>query len=213
MSKELYDVKNPKSFYNMDETVRVAIEKFAKANLEEIIANCGFTPEDGGFSVHFINQDLLVKYPSGEVVDKTTGEPVFDTIKVLVLHHAVFALGGDLQKNTISYKELPGGEIYIEPFTKRCLYALTGIFAENLEALKKAVAATDHKDEKFGDYSCTIQVMPKVPITLIVYEADDEFPASSNALFNGAAARFLHTEDYSQITSLLVSTLKKIAFA
>ena len=57
------------------------------------------------------------------------------------------------------------------------------------------------------------QVLPKVPITLIVYEEDDEFPASGNVLFNAAAARFLHTEDYNQITAFLISSLKKIAFA
>lgn len=213
MSKEIYDVKNPKSFYNMDVTVKLAVEEFQKANLEEMIANCGFTPAEGGFTVRFINLDLKVDYPSGDVFDTATGEKVNDTVKVLVLHHAVYAKGGDLQEGTISYKELPGGEIYIDPFTRRCLNALTGIFGANIEALKKAVAATDHVEENFGDYSCTIKVMPKIPITLIVYEADDEFPASSNALFNKAGANFLHTEDYNQITSYLVSTLKKLAFA
>ncbi|MDO4542711.1 MAG: DUF3786 domain-containing protein [Bacillota bacterium] len=213
MTKEIYDVKNPKSFYNMDVTVKLALENFQKANLEEMIENCGFTPEEGGFGLRFINLDLKVEYPSGEVIDKSTGKPVNDTVKVLVLHHAVYAKGGELGEGSISYKELPGGEIYIDPFTRRCLNALTGIFGSNIEALKKAVAATDHIEENFGDYSCTIRVMPKIPITLIVYEADDEFPASSNALFNKEAANFLHTEDYNQITSYLVSTLKKIAFA
>lgn len=213
MAKEIYDVKNPQSFYNMDVTVKLAVEEFQKANLEEMIKNCDFTPTEGGFKVRFINLNLQVDYPSGDVINSDTGEKVNDTIKVLVLHHAVYSQGGDLQADKISYKELPGGEIYIDPFTRRCLNALTGIFGANLDALKKAVAATDHTEENLGDYSCTIKVMPKVPITLIVYEADDEFPASSNALFNQAAANFLHTEDYNQITSYLVSTLKKIAFA
>ncbi len=213
MTKEIYDVKNPKSFYNMDVTVDLAVAEFAKADLDTMIANCGFTPEEGGFSVRFINLNLKVEYPSGEVIDKDTGEKVNDTVKVLVLHHAVYAKGGDLEEGNISYKELPAGDIYIDPFTRRCLNALTGIFGANIPALKKAVEATDYVEEKLGDFSCTIKVMPKVPITLIVYEADDEFPASSNALFNKAAAKFLHTEDYNQITSYLVSTLKKLAFA
>lgn len=213
MVREIYDPKSATSFYNMDTTVKVAVEEFRKKELTEMIKNCDFTAEDGGFSVHFIDRDYMVTYPQGEVTEKETGKPAFDTIKVLILHHAVYSEGGELAKENITYKDLPGGEIYIDPFSHRSLSALTGIFGANIEALKKAVSNTIHTDEKFGDYSCTIQVMPKIPITFIIYEADDEFPASSNALFNGAAAKFLHTEDYSQITAFLVSTLKKIAFA
>ena len=213
MVKEIYDVKSAKSFYNMDVTVELAVNKFREKDLDTMIENCGFTPEDGGFSVHFIDKDYMVAYPEGNVTEKETGEAAFDTVKVLILHHAVYSQGGDLTEDSITYKELPGGEIYIDPFTHRSLYALTGIFGANIDNLKKAVAHTIHREEKYGDYSCTIQVLPKIPITFILYEADDEFPASSNALFNGAAAKFLHTEDYSQITSYLVSTLKKLAFA
>ncbi len=213
MTNKIYDVKSATSYLNIDVTVQYAVEAFAAANLEEMISCCGFTPEDGGFSVHFIDHDVMVKYPTGEVTFRETGEPVSAVEKVLILHHAVYSEGGILVKDRITYKELPSGEIYIDPFSNRCIKALTGIFAPNLDLLRKAVESTIHKEEKYGDYSCTIQVLPKVPITLIVYEADDEFPASGNVLFNGAAARFLHTEDYTQITAFLISTLKKIAFA
>lgn len=210
---EIYDPKSAESFYNINETVRVAVERFKSSDLDSMIENCGFTKSGNGFNVHFIQRDLHVSYPDGEVTDLSSGDKVDDICKVLVLHHAAYSKGGSLVDNMISYKELPSGEIYIKPFTNRCIKALVGIFASNLEALKKAVEATNYKLEHHGDFSCTIQVMPKVPITLIVYEADDEFPAEGNILFNGNAANHLHTEDYNQISAYLVSTLKKIAFA
>ena len=210
---EIYDPKSAESFYNINETVRVAVERFKASDLDTMIENCGFTKNGDGFDVHFIQRDLHVSYPDAEVTDIATGDKVDDICKVLVLHHAAYSKGGSLVDNMISYKELPSGEIYIKPFTNRCIKALVGIFASNLDALKKAVEATNYKLEHHGDFSCTIQVMPKVPITLIVYEADDEFPAEGNILFNGNAANHLHTEDYNQISAYLVSTLKKIAFA
>ena len=210
---EIYDPKSATSFYNMNETVRVAIERFQNSDLDTMIANCAFTKNGDGFDVHFINRDLHVSYPDAEVTEIATGKPVDDICKVLVLHHAAYSKGGGLVDNMISYKELPSGEIYIKPFTNRCVKALVGIFAANLPALDKAVEATKYKKERHGDFSCTIEVMPKVPITLIVYEEDDEFPADGNILFNGNAGNHLHTEDYSQLCAYLVSTLKKIAFA
>lgn len=210
---EIYDPKSATSFYNMNETVRVAIERFQNSDLDTMIENCAFTKNGDGFDVHFINRDLHVSYPDAEVTDISTGEAVDDTCKVLVLHHAAYSKGGGLVDNVISYKELPSGEIYIKPFTNRCIKALIGIFAANLPALEKAVEATNYKKERHGDFSCTIQVMPKVPITLIIYEEDDEFPADGNILFNGNAGNHLHTEDYNQLCAYLVSALKKIAFA
>ncbi len=209
---EIYDPKSATSFYNMDETVRVAVERFQNSDLDQMIENCGFTKAGDGFDVRFIQRDLHVSYPSGDVIDKETGKKVDDTCKVLVLHHASYSKGGSLVDHKISYKELPSGEIYIKPFTNRCVKALVGIFAANLDALKGAVEHCVYTPERHGDYSVTIEVMPKVPITLIVYEEDEEFPADGNILFNGNAANHMHTEDYTQTSAYLISTLKRIAF-
>lgn len=209
---EIYDPKSATSYLNIAETVRVAVEKFAAGDLAEMIANCGFTKADDGFDVHFINRNLHVSYPSAEVTEIATGKAVDDVAKILILHHAAYSHGGGLADNMISYKELPSGDIYINPFSNRCINALVGIFAKNLEALKKAVEATEYRMENHGDFSCTIQVLPMVPITLIVYEEDDEFPAAGNILFNGNASAHLHTEDYSQLSAYLVSALKRLAF-
>ena len=153
---EIYDPKSATSFYNMNETVRVAIERFQNSDLDTMIANCGFTKNGDGFNVHFINRDLHVSYPDAEVTEISTGKPVDDTCKVLVLHHAAYSKGGGLVDNMISYKELPSGEIYIKPFTNRCIKALVGIFAANLPALEKAVDATHYKKERHGDFSLSL---------------------------------------------------------
>lgn len=210
---EIYDPKSATSYLNIDETARVAVEAFQNADLDTMIDNCGFTKEGDGFDVHFINRDIHVSYPEAKVVDKATGEEIDVVGKILILHHAVYSKGGALVDHMISYKELPSGEIYNTPFTNRCIRALVGIFAPNLEILKKAVATTESRPERHGDYSCTIQVLPKIPVTLIVYEEDDEFPADGNILFNGNAANHLHTEDYTQISAYLVSALKRVAFS
>lgn len=208
---EIYDPKSATSYLNIAETVRVAVAKFAAADLGEMIANCGFDQAGDGFDVHFINRDLHVSYPEGEVTEVASGKAVDDVAKILVLHHATYSRGGSLDDKLVSYQELPGGDIYINPFTHRCINALVGIFAKNIEMLKKAVEATEYRWENHGDFSCTVQVLPMVPITLILYEEDDEFPASGNILFNGNAASHLHTEDYSQLSAYLISSLKRLA--
>ncbi len=207
------ELQKKNSNYNIGTTLMYAREAFSQADLGEMIKNGGFTPHEKGFTVSFIDHEYLVEYPAGIITELENGAQIPDNVQVLILHHAVKALGSPLWENKISYKELPGGDIYIDPFTGRCIRPLAGIFAANLPALQKAAESCRSQKEKLGDLSYTIQVLPKVPITLIVYEADDEFPANGNILFNGAAAQYLTTEDYAVLCSVLISRLKKIAFA
>lgn len=212
MEKPSFDILHQNKNYNIETTVKYAGESFAQADLAVMIRNGGLTAVDGGFTVRFIDSQLRVAHPSGAVTRVDNGAAVPDIVKILLLHYAVQAEDVPLAPTKISYKELPGGDIYIEPFTNRCLRPLAGIFGDDPALLQKAVAKTEYVTETYGDFSCTVQVLPKVPLTLIVYQGDDEFPANANILFNGAAASFLPTEDYTQLSSYLISTLKKIAF-
>ena len=207
------DIQKLNKNYNIDTTVEYAVRDFAKSDLAEMIGCCAFTPADGGFTLRFIDRTLNVTYPEGVVTYADDSAAVPDIVRILVLHHAVNAHRVPLSAHTISFKELPGGDIYIGPFTNRCIRYLCGVFGNNIAALKQAVARTEHREESFGDYSATIQVMPRVPVTLIVYEGDDEFPANANILFNGSAADLLPTEDYTQLSAFLIGALKKLAFA
>lgn len=213
MSNLTEELQQKNNNYNIATTLTYARENFAAANLAEMIKNGCFTPHEKGFTLRFIDREFLVEYPLGIVTDLETGEAAADNVQVLILHHAVKAPSSPLLGNKISYKELPGGDIYIDPFTGRCIRPLIGIFASNLSALEKAVGYLDCQKESLGDLSYTIRVFPKVPITLIVYEADDEFPANGNILFDGAAAQNLTTEDYAVLCSVLIGRLKKLAFA
>lgn len=213
MEKKAINITEVNKNYNIEATVKYAVEEFAAKDLATMIKNCSFVATDDGFRVLFIDRVLRVSYPEGIVTYEDSGEAVFDIVRILVLHHAVHAEAVSLSGKKISYKELPGGQIYIDPFTNRCIRALAGIFGDNHEALKGAVEKTDHVEETYGDYSCTVRVLSKVPITLVVYAGDDEFPANANILFDEHAASFLPTEDYTQLSSFLISSLKRIAFA
>ncbi len=138
------------------------------------------------------------------------GAEIPDNLQVLVLHYAIQASAAEPTGKKISYKELPGGDIYIEPFTGRCIRPLIGIFAADLEAFERAVSLCPGQKETLGDSSYTVFVMPKIPITLVLYAADEEFPANGNILFDAAAAHFLSTEDYAVLCSALVGRLKKL---
>ena len=50
------------------------------------------------------------------------------------------------------------------------------------------------KQERFGDVSFTLQAFPKISLTYIFWDGDEEFPASANILFDDQIANWTHPE-------------------
>jgi hypothetical protein len=61
-----------------------------------------------------------------------------------------------------------------------------------------------------GGKSWIIQPLPKMPVQLIVYEGDDEFPATARLLFDPTATNFLEFEFLAVMAFLLVGEIGRI---
>lgn len=201
-----------KSYLNLDHTYQVAINKIAGKDPLAMAANAGvaFDPETQKFTVPYLNEDYLVTYPDGQVEPAEKHKEVPISVKILILHYLTTANGAPLQNKWISFKELPDGAIYIGPFTNRAINPMLKIFAEKQKELVDLAQSLGGRVETLGDTSVTINAFPKIPITYVIYSADEEFPASGNILFDGSASCYLPTEDYALLSSLVIFHMKDL---
>lgn len=189
-----------------------ALEKFRNATLEEITEFSGYPIKEKKIKVEFLGQRFKVDYPSGDFSPEPALEgelPVF--VRILVLHYLVNRSQAIQTGQLISYKELPGGNIYIQPFTNRAIRPFVSTFGGNPENLVKVAKRIGGVAVKIGDVGVVLQVFPKIPVTLALWGADEEFPASGNILFDSSASTFLHTEDYAVLSSFVAQTLRRLA--
>ncbi len=198
--------------HNLELTLKLAIEDFRKKSSSEMSwkSNCNFNSETHEFLVPFMGKDILVKYPEGIMNFKNSREEVPLIWKILILHYLVRSTGTPLTGNLISYKELPGGDIYFEPFRKRTIIPLIKIFGDNPQKLIEIGKQLGGNEAALGDYSITINVLPNVPITYVLWDGDDEFPPNATVLFDEIASEYLHTEDYAFIASFTVYEMAKM---
>jgi hypothetical protein len=65
---------------------------------------------------------------------------------------------------------------------------------------------------KYGDVSVTIPAFSRVPITIVVWKGDEEFPPSASILFDDTVLDYLSAEDINvlcqTVTWRLVKSLK-----
>lgn len=201
-----------KSYLNLDLTYQVAISKIAGKDPVAMAENAGvaFDSETQKFTVPYLNEDYLVTYPEGAVELAGKNKEVPIAVKILILHYLATANGAPLQNKWISFKELPDGAIYIGPFTNRAINPMLKIFAEKQKELVELAQSLGGRVEILGDTSVTVNAFPNVPITYVIYSADEEFPASGNILFDGSASCYLPTEDYALLSSLVIYHLSSL---
>lgn len=190
----------------------VALEKFRKATLEEISEYSGYPIDGNRIKIEFLGRRFEVDYPSGQFYAETTlNEEISVPTQILILHYLVNRSPAMQTGQLISYKELPGGSIYIQPFTNRAINPLVKTFGSQRSKLIQAAVALGGEVVSLGDAAVVLSVFPKVPITLVIWEADDEFPATGNILFDSSAGTVLPTEDYAVLASQVVFALRKLA--
>ncbi|HVJ47789.1 DUF3786 domain-containing protein [Desulfitobacterium sp.] len=197
---------------NYDAAYETALTRFQQTSLEEIAQFSGYPVVDTQIQVHFLGQQFTVEHPSGrfEPEPQLEGElPIF--AQILILHYLANPVQTNVSGQFISYKELPGGGIYIQPFTNRAIRPMVQFFGEQPERILDIGKRVDGLPVKLGDAAVTLKVFPKVPVTLVLWGGDEEFPASGNILFDSSASEFLSTEDYAVLANFVVMTLKKYA--
>lgn len=189
---------------------KLALENFQKTSLQDIGEYSGYPIQGDQVLVEFLGQKLAITYPTGEFHNRVNPEVEIPLgTQILILHYLVHRSAAVELDELISYKELPGGSIYIEPFTKRAINPLLKAFGKDPKNLVKVGLAFGGEPVALGDGAVKIRAFPKIPITLVVWGEDEEFSASGNILFDRSAGTILHTEDYALLASLVVYALAK----
>ena len=111
----------------------------------------------------------------------------------------------------VAYREIPGASFYFSAFVKRAIDPLKYVFGQNLAGLSKAAALLNGRPIEPGDVGFEFDVLPNIPLQLILYAADEEFPAEANILFDRTIGEILSPEDIAWLAGMLVYRLIAIS--
>ena len=186
--------------------------EFSLSLPEKMAVNSGvkYNCDSGMFEISFLGKEYRVSYPEGKVEALDSGDVPLEN-KICILHYLTHASGAGVDGRHISFSEMPSGFIYVTPFTNRCIRPLVSIFGRNPQKLIEAGEKLGGMREELGDYSVTVPVFPKIPITFVLWEGDDEFSPSGNVVFDASAPEHLETEDYALLPGLAIFTMKRLA--
>jgi hypothetical protein len=169
--------------------------------------------KEGGtlFSLSFLNQEMRITWPDFRVLSENTGEELPIQQQILLLHYlhgAWFSSGAGPAGEWISFQEVPDGRFYLDAFHRRAKNPLVQSFGEKPELMVKlAKQAYDARPFDQGDASVLVRALPLVPVALILWQGDEEFPPEGNILFDHNIIQILSAEDIAWLAGMIVYPL------
>lgn len=179
----------------------------AEAAVKADVSYEASAPGSGRFLVPFMNTLYHAEWPEGTVQRTPDGKAATITTRILVLHYLLTADGSPMVDRWIAFRNLPGGMGYDAAFQGRASLRLARAFGHDGAAFERAARALGGERLDFGDASFMFRVFPRVWLGVVLYLADDEFPASANVLFDASAGHYLPTEDLAVLGGLLAGFL------
>lgn len=115
--------------------------------------------------------------------------------KILLLHYLLNAQPQTAGSREVSFKDIKSAALYFNLFENRCLKPLVKAFGAAPDNLLERADELGGMRTRAGDCSIKLPVLPRVAISIVVWKADDEFPASAHILFDSSIEQCFSAED------------------
>lgn len=142
----------------------------------------GIHPTDGK-PVNVNNRSVLAYY----TLSKGAGEPAFAYVPIRYLAGTVFS-------SNIKWMTDPLGKTF------------SGDYAAFSAAMERLGGVFDGQSKSSG-YAWLLKALPKIPLQIVYYEGDEEFPCEVQILFDKNAAHFMEFECLAFLEGCLVRAM------
>jgi len=170
-------------------------------DLEMQARNAGSSFDQGVITIKLLDHRCVVDAgPRTVVIDGRDADP---GEALLVLHYLANAAGIEPSGRLVSYRQLPGGNVYYQAFRDRVTDVIGTAFDRDPQAVIDALNGLGAVRGRQDDISFIVPVFPKLPVTIVLWRGDDEVKGAASVLFDDTAPRFLHVEDLAAVGTLV----------
>ena len=183
------------------------LEKFAALDGLEAAKRLGVPFEKGVFTLKLLGQTYEITHPdytiSGEGFASKALPP-----QTFLLRCLLEGKKGEATAEFKTFREMPWGELYIQPFTGRVLTRAAFTFGTRIAAFRSAAEKLGGLPLRHGDAGYEFDFMDNYRLRLLVWEGDDEFPPSAQLLYSANFETGFSAEDRVVAGDLLINALK-----
>ena len=177
-----------------------------------INAKAFFNSYDSTYSLICFGQDISISLRDRAISSKSRTGKFFvndlgDYSRLSILRYLIHAKDLPLSGHLVRPADLQGGDIFVKGSHILPLERAASYFSNcNNEFLNvgRSLGGTQHH---YGDFSLNIFPFPQVPVVLILWLGDEEFPSTASLLLDSSCASFLPPDIIWSISMMAIAMM------
>ena len=185
-------------------------EQFRAIDPEAAAKRCGVPFADGKFSVCLLGVTYQIAWPDYAITADKDGTFGLSSLpcQTFLLRFLLEGSAAQPSNHFVTFREMPWGEMYIQPYTGRCLTRAAFSFGTRVAAFSAACEKLGAARLSHGDAGYEFTLLPGYRMQLMVWAGDDEFPPNSQILYTDNFASGFAAEDRVVAGDLLITAIK-----
>lgn len=185
--------------------------EFLKLDQEAAAQKLGLFCEEDAIAIPWFGNRWRIDRNTGIITDENGNIPDV-TQRLLIMHHfCFFRMDAVHSDKWVPFRQIREAACFERAYKKSAVDPIVEYFAGKKELFAQAARALGGTPVPYGDAGFRIYPLPQIGLTYIFYDADEEFEASCNILFESTVTWWIHPESVPTIAS--AATEKLIATA
>ncbi|MBF0528190.1 MAG: DUF3786 domain-containing protein [Deltaproteobacteria bacterium] len=179
---------------NYDVVYESLRNRLSRVDREHAVQSLGANRHRDGLSVKLLGRTCLVTRDEIQAAD---GKPLAITSRLCLAYYLLHAGRGNLEQTWVAYRDFKDGAFFHTAYAQLVENEIAGTFAGRLPRLRETVDRIGGEvlpTDSGGDLCAKFLMLPRIPLSVVFYDADDDFPASARVLYDASATRFLDME-------------------
>ena len=174
-------------------------------------AKCRYVDESKRCVLVLLNKEYVVDLSNRQVLSAADGGAAGFGEELCILAYLINSKDQPVSGRLTPPERLPGGQFFFRGPHELPTGKLKEVFGESPERLYEVADEFGAERREFGDASIEFYVLPRVPMTVVLWRADEEFGARASILFDETAAEQLPLDALWMAAHLAVKALVEAA--
>lgn len=173
------------------------------------LSNIKFNESLSIFEINLMNKMFIMEYPSGKILEKSSTTSNNLELDIIITRYLLNATGVPPTNKFITFKEIPGGNVYYNNFLNRTIKKLAYEFSNCIDEYKIVMENLGAEKVNMGDLAYKFNFIGNTFMIFIIWFGDDEFEPNANILFDSNINYYFNTEDLAVVPDIAIDLISK----
>ena len=178
-------------------------------DMASLARNTGAAYVDGRFQLEVWNRKVTISEEDFVAIDEESGQACDALTQAMLAYYFHTSDGTAVGGGWIAFRELPDGQFYASAFQGYTGSKLARLFGSDIDSFIEAANGIEGQLQQIGDAAFRFQALPRVPVAVVCWLGDEDFPSSYRVLFDQSIDHHLPTDACAILGSMLTSKLSK----